>query len=477
MADSKSSKGPSGVSRWRAERGADSTRARKSARTGLPADARGPVAALVCAVVLVIASVVVSLPAGEVLGWGLDFAGGTSYTLVASSEDGSEASDDDVTAAASLVASRLRAMDVLGARVGASDGQITVEVPGSEDASSAVEAACMTGHLELVRVDSISDAETLARIQGGSATVTLEEGTYTALLDSSSVTAAEVVSTSTTSDTYGVTVTLDSDASEALDEATAALAPVYGEIAIVVDGEVASSLPVYQEIDGGQVTVSGGFSFEEASALASALTDGELPVGLELSETGTVDAAFGQAQIIQALVVAAVVVLAVLVALLVAWRLLGLVAYAALVACAVFEVGCVAVLSRLGLFVPSAISYAGAAVAAVVAFAGSLLVIGRLRGRVRAGSEPRDAVRGVARSLARVLLACAAVLLVGGVLVAVLAPSGETAGSLGLVWAAAVVAGALVLALVTRPLLVLAAPGMRANPGSWAVLAAPRDAS
>ncbi len=477
MADSRSSSKPSGLGRWRAEGGAADARGRARARRGLPADARGPIVALVCAVALAIGCVVACLPADDVLGWGLDFAGGTSYTLDATALDGSDASEEDVSSAAELVALRLRAMGVTGARVSASGTQVTVEVPDSQDISDVIEYAIMIGHVELTRADSISDAEALALIDAGTTTVTLEEGTYTVLFDSSSVTAAEVVLTSSTSGTYGVTVTLDSDAAEALDEATAALAPVYGEIAIIIDGEVASSLPVYQEIDGGQVTISGGFGLEQASALASALTDGEMPVTLELSETGTVGAALDEAGLLRALIVACAVVIAALVALLVAWRLLGLVAFAALVACAVYETGCVAVLSRLGLFVPSVVTYAATVVAALVALVASLRVLERLRGRVRSGSEPRDATRSLIRPLVRPLVIAAAVLLVVGVLPSFLAPVGETAGSLGLVWVAAVVAGALALLLVTLPLTVLAAPGMRANPGLWGVAPTQRKAS
>ena len=79
MRDEKNGKGATGVRRWGATAGsAPRGRAGRAGR-GVPSDARSQIAALLAALVLLVASVLLALPPAEVLGWGVDFAGGTSY--------------------------------------------------------------------------------------------------------------------------------------------------------------------------------------------------------------------------------------------------------------------------------------------------------------------------------------------------------------------------------------------------------------
>ena len=108
----KNEKEATGVARWRQGDGAR----RKRRRRGLSRDARAQIPALVVALLLLVGAVVACLPPAERLGWGADFAGGTSYTFVSDA-------DADLSSAMGTVRDRLAALDVRGARVSAADGQ------------------------------------------------------------------------------------------------------------------------------------------------------------------------------------------------------------------------------------------------------------------------------------------------------------------------------------------------------------------
>lgn len=453
-----------GVSRWKQEEGGGKKRRRTRSRKGLPKGAGTQIFALVVALALVACAVAAAWPPAERLGWGTDFAGGTSYTYVADS-------DADLASAAGTVRSRLERMGVTGASVTAEDGTLTVKLPAAHDDASAVEEATGVGTLELVRLDAVSDADAIARIQSGSTDVTLEEGTYEPFIQSSQITSAAAVLTSSTSASYGLTLSFDSEGAAAFEEVTAELAPVYGQILIVADGTVVAAPQVSQAISGGQVSVSAGLTQQEATGIAAAVETGELPCALTQQASESVAPVVGTSQFLQAVIVAGVVVLALLVALLFWMRLLGLVAWAGLVALCFFEVGGLALLSGEGIFVPSVTAYLAAAVAVLVVFAASLYYLAGVRSRMRAGTNARDAVRVTLRAQSRELAVVAAVLAVGGTLLYFFYSfGGYPTFSSGLCLPVAVVSGALSVFLVTVPLVRLAALGpMRSHPGAWGV--------
>ena len=83
---------------------------------------------------------------------------------------------------------------------------------------------------------------------------------------------------------------------------TKELASSNGQIAIVVDGEVKSAPAVQAEVDGGQVSISGNFSLEEALQLKSMLDSGTLPVGLSYDQSRPLDPVFSTSQLAACLV-------------------------------------------------------------------------------------------------------------------------------------------------------------------------------
>lgn len=467
MRDEKNGKGATGVRRWGATAGsAPRGRAGRAGR-GVPSDARSQIAALLAALVLLVASVLLALPPAEVLGWGVDFAGGTSYSYALA--DG--AADSAATAAA--VRSRLSALGVRGARVSSGEG-VTVEVPAGQDAADAVAVATRPGRVELVRLDAISDADALARAQAGASGVVLAEGTYEAFLDNSSIASIDPVRLSASSDLYGIQIAFTSEGAEAFAEVTSELAPVGGQVAVVFDGTVVAAPGVSDPITDGVVTVSAGLSLTDAAGMQAAVRTGVLPAELGEGTAAPLAPAVSGTGLLRALVVAGVAALATLVALLATMRLLGLVAYAGLVSVAVLEVGGLAALSRAGLFVPTGAAYVVAAIVVCATFLELLRVLWRVRSCVRGGTDPRDAGRVALRRHARELAVIAVAFVAGGLALFLLVSEGGLASNpAGLAWPVAAVAGALALLLVCLPLTRAFSRAMRANPDAWGV--APRD--
>lgn len=467
MRDEKNGKGATGVRRWGATAGsAPRGRAGRAGR-GVPSDARSQIAALLAALVLLVASVLLALPPAEVLGWGVDFAGGTSYSYALA--DGAA----DTAATAAAVRSRLSALGVRGARVSSGEG-VTVEVPAGQDAADAVAVATRPGRVELVRLDAISDADALARVQAGASGVVLAEGSYEAFLDNSSIASIDPVRLSASSDLYGIQIAFTSEGAEAFAEVTSELAPVGGQVAVVFDGTVVAAPGVSDPITDGVVTVSAGLSLTDAAGMQAAVRTGVLPAELGEGTAAPLAPAVSGTGLLRALIVAGVAALAALVALLATMRLLGLVAYAGLVSVAVLEVGGLAALSRAGLFVPTGAAYVVAAIVVCATFLELLRVLWRVRSCVRGGTDPRDAGSVALRRHARELAVIAVAFVAGGLALFLLVSEGGLASNpAGLAWPVAAVAGALTLLLVCLPLTRAFSRAMRANPDAWGV--APRD--
>ena len=337
-----------GVVRWRdAIDGERETSSKKSTRRG--GVDKKQVMLLVFSLALCVVSAIGFTPLSERVSEGFDVQGGENVTLTATRPDGGEPTTEDMSSAVSIVESRVDALGVPGVVVRGEGDAIALQVPGSVDASSIVEDACRVGRLELVRLDKIGDAEALSKIMAGGSGVELEAGSYTAFLDGSSVTRAEVSGPSG-NDGYAVDVTFSADGARKFSDVTAELAGSSGRIAVVVDGVVRSAPAVQSRIDGGAVSISGGFSEGEAKALKASLDFGSLPV--KLAETGVAPAtgALGEGGLYRVVLAFAASTAAVAVFLLVAFRGLGMLAPASMVVEAVLYLGALALLSRFGSF-------------------------------------------------------------------------------------------------------------------------------
>lgn len=213
---------------------------------------------------------------------GCDLGGASVVTLTASDyEDGTTAAD--ALAVLKNRAALLSECDIQVTQTG--DDTFELRVPAGYDASSVASALTRKGHLEFARLDSVSDADALQQLQAGASGVTLDEGTYEPFLTSDEVKGATVVSQSYYGMTYyALSVSLDSDGASALASTTEDLASSSGQIAVLLDGTVIAEPSVKNKIEGSKISISGGYTEDQATAYAAALSGGELPCSLSQTE-------------------------------------------------------------------------------------------------------------------------------------------------------------------------------------------------
>ena len=455
-----------GVGRWHgAIDGKQETGSTKTARRG--GVDKKQVVLLVFTIALCVASAIGITPLSERISQGFDAQGGVNVTLAATRPDGGEPSTEDMSSTASIVESRVDALGVPGVAVRKEADSITLQVPGSVDASSVVEGVSRVGHLELVRLDDIGDAEALSKIMAGGSGVDLEAGDYTAFLDGSSVTRAEVSRANSTGD-YSVDVTFDSEGAQKFSDVTAELAGSSGRIAVVVDGVVRSAPAVQSRIEGGAVSISGGFTEGEAKALKASLDFGSLPV--ELTETKAVPAAgaFGEGGLSRVVLAFFASTAAVVVFLLAVFRGLGILVPASLAVEGVLYLGALALLSRLGSFALTGASLVATALAAALSVGSTVLLLDRVREQAKIGKKPKAALSlGLSRGIRVVVAGEAAAFAVALVLSFVI---GGAARSFLLALAAGMACDVVAVVCFKAPALRLlwAGPAQK-RPGFWGV--------
>ena len=461
-----------GVDRWRAAthtEASGNSRAKKGKNTVARTNAR----LLAVAVVLCVAALGCCYAFLGSLNRSVDLTGGTELAYTVSKPDSSEATSDELSGAVSVIESRLTDKGVLGANVRQSDGQVLVDLPVSADADSLTSVG-QTGKVEFVRVDEIGDAEAMAKIQNGTEDVELESGTYTAFLDETHIKSAKLsYSTSSTSSgttassiTYVVVVEFDDEGATTFAEVTKELAESSSQIAIVVDGVVESAPSVSEEIDGGQVSISGNFTYDEARQLKSVLDSGSLPVDLALAETREAAPVLSLRRAFIGFGAALAVVLVIGLAV---FRLSGLVvAGAPALACAL-AMGCLGIAAAAG---GSFVMNLGALVAVLAASAGALVaavaLLARFRSSVAAGNTVRSAALKVADSAVKPAASVFSVALVVSCVLLFVGTSNVQGIALALAFGICA-DGAAVLLLVVPALRVLGLGAASGNPGLWGV--------
>lgn len=445
--------------------------AAKAARPAGHAKASGRVATelsrqaglIACAVVLMAACVfALAWPA-----WGIQLGtllgGGTSVRLAVTGSDGAAASGDDVEAALKVAQRRADALaerDVHVVRSG--DAELTVQVPGGYDAQAVAQALTGTGSFELVRVDTISDADAIAQLSAGTTGVELKEGSYTAFATSDNVRSAGVVTSQSTSaysaiynlgPVYAVGMKLDDAGAQALEQASDELSGSNGRLAVVIDRTIVTAPQVSSKIEGGEVTFSGGFTEDQAHELAAKIQSGPLPDGVTLAvgETAPLSAALGANTV--ALACALVAGLALVLGALVALALHSRAGWAVtleLLGTAVLSLGALAVIAHLSLVALGTWTLGGLGIAAVAALGlGVAAALGYARQRREGASVRKAQQEGFAIAL---LPACAVVVLAVAAMVAALFLAPDPQRQLVLAAASGIVCALVARQLVAVPL-------------------------
>ena len=483
-----------------------------------PSRARNHVLTLGLFVLLIIGSVILFMPPGETIRQGLDVQGGLSVVLEARKPDGSNPSADELAAARRIVERRVNLLGASEASVQVQGAnQLLVQIPGIVDQTQALATIGQTGVLEFVDVSAVDD-ETLAeqlslwawyrltdqdinemlafeeiytwqlinveiseqthRVPQGMyiiedngiyiRRIVLEPGTYTPIFTGQDITNVSVGLKDGIGPDYSVNLTLNAEAAQAFGEVTTQLAPTRGSIAIVIDGAIQSAPAVQSPITTGDVSITGGYTIEDANSLRTILQSGSLPVSFTVINAQVIGPTMGQETLMSGILVALIGLALVAIYLLVFYRGIGLLTAASIFMFALLYLGVLALLSLLGFFALSLAGIAGIVLSIGVAADSSILILERFKEEIRMGrSVNASSVTGVKHAIITSVDADLVTLI--SALALFFIAVGSVKG-FGLTLALGVVCDILVMLLFKAPLIRLLAPRVIArHPGFWGI--------
>ena len=444
---------------------------------------------LILTTMLVLGSVFMFMPPQEKVNQGLDIQGGLSVVLSANSTDGEDVTSDDMEKSRAIIESRVNALGASEATVQVQgSNQILVQIPGLSDTETALSTIGKTGKLEFARADSFTNPEDQAAIKNGtyaqqqkftddfgnsftSDQVTyrsVQSGTYTPLITGENITRVMVDKASETGTDYAVNLTLDSEGSAAFAQATKELAPTKGQIVIVLDGQIQSAPAVQSEITTGEVSITGGYTLEEAQSLQTVLESGSLPVSFQYEQSQVVGPTLGQDALKSGVIVALLGLLLVILYLLFFYHGLGVLTAAAMLVFAVLYLGLLATLSAFGLFSLSLAGVAGIVLTIGMAADSSILVLERFREEIRMGRSVKAASLTGVRHAIETSIDADLVTLVSALTLFFLASA--SVKGFGLTLALGIICDIVMMLILKAPLVRLLAPhSISKHPGFWGI--------
>ena len=160
-------------------------------------------------------------------------------------------------------------------------------------------------------------------------------------------------------------------------------------MAIVLDDKVQSAPVIREAITGGEASISGQFTVEEADTLKIVLRSGSLPAPIEIREERTVGASLGEDSVNQGLNSLMIGSVLVLVFMLIYYRLAGVFAAVALI----FNV--ILIISVLGAFGATLTlpGMAGIVLTIGMAVDANVLIFQRIREEIKRTENPRAAIQ------------------------------------------------------------------------------------
>lgn len=303
---------------------------------------------------------------------GLDLKGGVYIVYEADKQTPSE---EEMAAAVSMIQTRLEYNNWTEAEAsieGSLKNRIRVQIPGVDDAQTAVDDIGSTAHL------------------------TFCDGEGNVLVDGSNVKDAHPASSGV--DQYLVSLEFDSEGAKAFAEATKQCIgqPLY----IKMDDMIVSAPTVQQEITGGQAQITGNFTLEEVTSLANRIRSGSLPFNLNVIDYNEVGARLGADSLRTSLFAGVIGVFLVLVFMLLFYRIPGIAADLALV----IYTGIVVIFISLFGITLTLPGIAGIVLSIGMAVDANVIIFERIKEEIKQGKTVKTSIKnGFSRALPAIL--------------------------------------------------------------------------
>ncbi|WP_101877065.1 protein translocase subunit SecD [Lachnoclostridium edouardi] len=254
--------------------------------------------------------------------------------------------------------------------------RINIDIPGVNDANAILEALGKPG--SLIFMD----------MQGNT------------ILTGDQVESAEagIVDSQTGNKEYVVSLRFKPDGQQAFADATSQM--IGQQIAIVYDGEIISAPQVKEAITGGECTIDGMASFEEAETLASTIRIGSLSVELQEMRSNVVGAKLGQQAIASSLKAGAIGFGIVIVFMIIVYLIPGLAASIALG----LYVGLIVILLAAFEVTLTLPGIAGIILSIGMAVDANVIIFTRIKEEIGAGKTVQSAIKtGFAKALSAIV--------------------------------------------------------------------------
>lgn len=293
---------------------------------------------------------------------GLDLSGGVSITYQAVGDE--EPSAEDMSDTIYKLQQRVQNYSTEASVYQEGSNRINIEIPGVTDANQILEELGKPGSL----------------------TFELEDGTV--VLDGTQVASADAVvqRDSLGNSQHVVSLSFNDEGAEAFAKATSENvgSPIY----IVYDGEVISYPTVEEAITDGKCVISGSFTAESASNLASSIRIGSLSLELEEIRSNVVGAQLGEEAISTSLLAGAIGLLIVIIFMIFVYRVPGVIAGISLIMYTGLEL---VALNAFDMTLTLS-GIAGVILSIGMAVDANVIIYARIREEIAAGKTVRSAI-------------------------------------------------------------------------------------
>ncbi len=327
---------------------------------------------------------------------GLDLRGGLQALLEADVPADAVVDAAELENAKNILENRANALGVSEVVMQtAGDRRIVAEFPGVTNPEEVVASLKRTALLEFVDMGNApvpagttiqtdfgltNSAATPAPADDGTQPTVYHTVMTGAGLESAAVTPGQLAGQ------YSISFILNSDASDIFGEYTTTHNGQY--LGIVLDKVVVSAPVINEPITGGQGSISGDFTQDEANTLAVQLRSGSLPIPIKVVESRTVGATLGEESVRKSVMAGLIGLSVVIFFMAFYYRLPGIIADIALICYAIFTL----MIFKMFGIVLTLPGIAGFILSVGMAVDANVLIFERLKEELRSGRNLRQAI-------------------------------------------------------------------------------------